>query len=101
MTPTALTTTDVMTAFGVFLRLHERNGERYCYNTPLAYLNRLTKGYKAELWVFINKIAPRTGQAAFVDDDVEWVMRMQIKPRKSKPGGSEDRGPPMPPHRPP
>lgn len=36
-------------------------------------LNRLTKDYmEAELRVFINKIA-RTGQAAFVDDDVERV----------------------------
>jgi hypothetical protein len=54
-----------------------------------AALNRLTKDYMgAELRVFINKIA-RTGQAAFVDDDVEKVMMVQIKPRKSKPGGSE------------
>lgn len=38
-----------------------------------AALNRLTKDYMgAELRVFINKIA-RTGQAAFVDDDVERV----------------------------
>ena len=52
-------------------------------------LNRLTKDYMgAELRVFINKIA-RTGQAAFVDDDVEKVVMVQIKPRKSKPGGSE------------
>jgi len=52
-------------------------------------LNRLTKDYMgAELRVFINKIA-RTGQAAFVDDDVERVTMVQIKPRKSKPGGSE------------
>jgi hypothetical protein len=52
-------------------------------------LNRLTKDYMgAELRVFINKIA-RTGQAAFVDDDVEQVTMVQIKPRKSKPGGSE------------
>jgi hypothetical protein len=40
------------------------------------------------LQVFINKIA-RTGQAAFVDDDVERMTMVQIKPRKSKPGGSE------------
>ena len=54
-----------------------------------AALNRLTKDYmSAELRVFINKIA-RTGQAAFVDDDVERVTMVQIKPRKSKPGGSE------------
>ena len=54
-----------------------------------AALNRLTKDYMgAELRVFINKIA-RTGQAAFVDDDVERVTMVQIKPRKSKPGGSE------------
>jgi len=34
-------------------------------------LNRLTKDYMgAELRVFINKIA-RTGQAAFVDDDLQ------------------------------
>ena len=52
-------------------------------------LNRLTKDYMgAELRVFINKIA-RTGQAAFVDDDVERVTMVQIKPRKSRPGGSE------------
>jgi len=52
-------------------------------------LNRLTKDYMgAELRVYINKIA-RTGQAAFVDDDLERVMMIQIKPRKSKPGGSE------------
>jgi len=38
--------------------------------------------------VFINKIVC-TGQAAFVDDDVERVTMVQIKPRKSKPGGSE------------
>ena len=37
--------------------------------------------------VFINKIA-RTGQAAFVHDDVECVTMVQIKPRNSKPGGS-------------
>ena len=36
----------------------------------------------------VNKIA-RTGQAAFVDDDVEQVTMVQIKSRKSKPGGSE------------
>jgi hypothetical protein len=35
-----------------------------------------------------NKIA-RTEQAAFVDDDVERVTMVQIRPRKSKPGGSE------------
>jgi len=40
------------------------------------------------LQVFIYKTA-RTGQAAFVDDDVERVTMVQIKPRKSKPGGSE------------
>lgn len=52
-------------------------------------LNRLTKDYMgAELRVFINKIA-RTGQAVFVDDDLERVLMVQIKPRKSKPGGSE------------
>lgn len=52
-------------------------------------LNRLTKDYMgAELRVFINKIS-QTGQAAFVDDDVERVSMVQIKPRKSKPGGSE------------
>lgn len=52
-------------------------------------LNRLTKDYMgAELRVFINKIA-RTGQAAFVDDDIERVTMVQIKPRKSRPGGSE------------
>jgi DNA helicase HerA-like ATPase len=54
-----------------------------------AALNRLTKDYMgAELRVFIDKIA-RTGQAVFVDDDVERVTMAQIKPRKSKPGGSE------------
>jgi DNA helicase HerA-like ATPase len=54
-----------------------------------AALNRLTKDYMgAELKVFINKIA-RTGQAAFVDDDEERVSMVQIKPRKTKPGGSE------------
>lgn len=52
-------------------------------------LNRLTKDYMgAELRVFINKIA-RTGQAVFVDDDLERILMVQIKPRKSKPGGSE------------
>ena len=52
-------------------------------------LNRLTKDYMgAELRVYINKIA-RTGQAVFVDDDLERVLMIQIKPRKSKPGGSE------------
>jgi len=40
------------------------------------------------LQVFIYRTA-RTGQAAFVDDDVERVTMVQIKPRKSKPGGSE------------
>lgn len=54
-----------------------------------AALNRLTKDYMgAELRVFIDRIA-RTGQAVFVDDDVEKVTMVQIKPRKSKPGGSE------------
>lgn len=54
-----------------------------------AALNRLTKDYMGtELKVFINKIA-RTGQAAFVDDDVESVAMVQVKPRRSKPGGSE------------
>lgn len=52
-------------------------------------LNRLTKDYMgAELRVFINKIA-RTGQAVFVDDDTEQVTMVQVKPRRSKPGGSE------------
>ena len=52
-------------------------------------MNRLTKDYMgAELRVFINKIA-RTGQAAFVDDDVERVTMVQVKLRKSKPGGGE------------
>lgn len=52
-------------------------------------LNRLTKDYMgAELKVFINKIA-RTGQAVLVDDDEERVGMVQIKPRKTKPGGSE------------
>lgn len=52
-------------------------------------LNRLTKDYMgAELRVYINKIA-RTGQAVFVDDDVESVAMVQVKPRRSKPGGSE------------
>lgn len=54
-----------------------------------ATLNRLTKDYMgAELRMFINKIA-RTGQAAFVDDDVEQVTLIQIKSRKSKPEGGE------------
>jgi len=52
-------------------------------------LNKLTKDYmSSELRVFINKIA-RTGQAAFVDDYIEKVTMLQVKPRKSKPGGSE------------
>ena len=42
----------------------------------------------AELRVFINKIA-QTGQVAFVDDDVERVTMVQIKPEKGKPGGNE------------
>jgi len=52
-------------------------------------LNRLTKDYMAgELKTYINKIA-RTGQAVLVDDDTENTSMVQIKPRKSKPGGSE------------
>jgi DNA helicase HerA-like ATPase len=52
-------------------------------------LNRLTKDYMgAELRVFIDKIS-RIGQATFVDDDVEQVVMTEIKPRRSKPGGSE------------
>jgi hypothetical protein len=52
-------------------------------------LNRLTKDYMGgELRVFINKIA-RTGQAVVVDDDLEKVTMVQVKPRRSKPGGSE------------
>jgi uncharacterized protein len=53
-------------------------------------LNRLTKDYmNSELRVFINRIS-RTGQAAIVDDDLEMVRMIEIKPRKSKPGGSEN-----------
>jgi len=53
-------------------------------------LNRLTKDYMGgELRVFIDKVS-RTGQAVLVDDDVERVVMAQIKPRRSKPGGSED-----------
>ena len=52
-----------------------------------ATMNWLVKDYVgAELRVFINKIA-RTGQAAFVGDDVERVTMVQTTPRKSKPGG--------------
>lgn len=53
-------------------------------------LNWLTKDYMmgAELRMFMNKIA-RTGQVVFVDDDVNWMTMVQVKLRKSKPGGGE------------
>jgi len=52
-------------------------------------LNRLTKDYmKNEIKTYINQIA-RTGQAVFVDDDAENIDMVQIRPRVSKPGGSE------------
>jgi len=52
-------------------------------------LNRLTKDYMGgELRTYIDRIA-RTGQAVLVDDDVERVSMVHVRPRKSKPGGSE------------
>jgi DNA helicase HerA-like ATPase len=52
-------------------------------------LNRLTKDYmRNEIKTYINQIA-RTGQAVFVDDDAENIDMTQIRPRVSKPGGSE------------
>lgn len=52
-------------------------------------LNRLTKDYMTnEIKTYINQIA-RTGQAVFVDDDAENIGMIQIRPRVSKPGGSE------------
>ncbi len=52
-------------------------------------LNRLTKDYmKNEIKAYINQLA-RTGQAVFVDDDAENIEVIQIRPRTSKPGGSE------------
>lgn len=52
-------------------------------------LNRLTKDYmKNEIKVYINRLA-RTGQAVFVDDDAENIDMVTIRPRVSKPGGSE------------
>ena len=52
-------------------------------------LNRLTKDYMSnDLGTYINQIA-RTGQAVFVDDDVESIDMIQVRPRVSKPGGSE------------
>ena len=52
-------------------------------------LNWLAKDYMgAELRMFMNKIA-RTGQAVFVDDDVNWVTMVQVKLTKIKPGGGE------------
>jgi hypothetical protein len=54
-----------------------------------AALNRLTKDYmKNEIKAYINQLA-RTGQAVFVDDDAENIEVIQIRPRTSKPGGSE------------
>ena len=54
-----------------------------------AALNRLTKDYMAnEIRTYINRIA-RTGQAVFVDDDSESIDMIQIRPRVSRPGGSE------------
>ena len=53
-------------------------------------LNRLTKDYmRTEIRAYINQLA-RTGQAVFVDDDEENIEVIQIRPRTSKPGGSED-----------
>lgn len=52
-------------------------------------LNRLTKDYmRNEIKAYINQLA-RTGQAVFVDDDAENIEVIQIRPRTSKPGGSE------------
>ena len=52
-------------------------------------LNKLSKDYMSgELKAYINKIA-RTGQAVLVDDETENTFMVQIKPRISKPGGSE------------
>lgn len=52
-------------------------------------LNRLTKDYmNNEIKIFINQIF-RTGEAVFVDDDSEEISLIQIRPRLSKPGGSE------------
>jgi hypothetical protein len=52
-------------------------------------LNRLTKDYmKNEIKTYINQIG-RTGQAVFVDDSAENIDMVQIRPRVSKPGGSE------------
>jgi len=54
-----------------------------------AALNRLTKDYmRNEIKAYINQLA-RTGQAVFVDDDAENIEVIQIRPRTSKPGGSE------------
>lgn len=54
-----------------------------------AVINRLTKDYmKAELKTYIDKIA-RNGQAVLVDDYSEVATMIQVKPRKSKSGGSE------------
>jgi len=52
-------------------------------------LNKLTKDYmKNEIKVYINKLS-RTGQAVCVDDDAENIDMIQIRPRVSRPGGSE------------
>jgi DNA helicase HerA-like ATPase len=52
-------------------------------------LNRLTKDYmKSEIKVYINRLA-RTGQAVFIDDESENIDLIQIRPRVSRPGGSE------------
>jgi hypothetical protein len=52
-------------------------------------LNRLTKDYmRNEIKTYINQLA-RTGQAVLVDDDAENIEMIQIRPRTSKPGGSE------------
>jgi DNA helicase HerA-like ATPase len=52
-------------------------------------LNRLTKDYmKSEIKVYINRLA-RTGQAVFIDDEAENIDLIQIRPRVSRPGGSE------------
>lgn len=54
-----------------------------------AALNRLTKDYmRNEIKAYINQLA-RTGQAVFIDDDAENIEVIQIRPRTSKPGGSE------------
>ena len=41
-----------------------------------------------EIKAYINQLA-RTGQAVLVDDDAENIEVIQVRPRTSKPGGSE------------